>query len=81
MKVEVIAKVHDNKLKWPSEDYIKNYNKFKIEFKIVDKDYGIFVDTYKLKLKGDKEKIEDYLSYLQRKGFKITRKAKERYTL
>lgn len=81
MKVKVIAKVNDWKLKWPSSDYIDNFEKFKIKCEIVDEDLGICIDTYKLKLNGDKEKIEDYLSYLQRKGFKITQKSKKRYTL
>ena len=81
MKIKVVVKVKDWKLKWPSEDYIDNFKKFKIKCEIADEDFGICNDTYKLKLKGDGEKIEDYLSYLQRKGFKIIRKDKERYNL
>ena len=80
-KVKVIVKIHPERLKWPPEDYIGNYNKFKIKCKIVDEELKMFVNLYKLKLKGDKEKIEDYLSYLQRKGFKITRKTRKKYTL
>lgn len=80
MKVKVVAKCNFGKLKWPPSNYIDNFEKFKIKCEIIDTDFGILTDTYKLKLSGDKEKIEDYLSYLQRKGFKITRKDK-RYTL
>lgn len=80
MKIKIVAKVKDSKLKWPSDNYIDNFEKFKIKCEIIDEDFGILTDTYKLKLSGNKEKIEDYLSYLQRKGFKITRKNK-RYTL
>ena len=81
MKIKVVVKVKDWKLKWPSSDYIDNFEKFKIKCEIADENLGIFTATYELKLKGDREKIKDYLSYLQRKGFKIIRKDKKRYTL
>lgn len=81
MKIKVVAKVNDWRLKWPSGDYIDNFEKYKIKCEVVDKDLGICIDKYKLKLSGNKENIEDYLSYLQRKGFKITRNDKQRYTL
>lgn len=71
MKISVKAKVNDCKIKWPSEDYIDEYEKYNLKCKIKKDDFGIIFDKYELKLKGEKHDIERYLTYLQRKGFKI----------
>lgn len=71
MKVYVKLKVSYYKLTWPSSDYIDKYEKYNLECEIKKEDLGIVFDKYELKLKGNKDDIELYLGYLQRKGFKI----------
>ena len=72
MKIYVRAKVNsDKKLKWSADHYISKYKKYNLECKIIDDDIGLIYDKYKLKLKGNKDNLERYLGYLQRKGFII----------
>lgn len=71
MKLYVKAVGKDSKLKWPSYDYVSNYTEFNIECDICDEDLGISKDKYKLCLKGKKENIESFISYLRMKGFKV----------
>lgn len=71
MNVFVKVKVNVDILKWTSKYYIDKYEKYKLKCEVKYFDIGLIYDKYKLKLKGNKENIELFLSYLQRKGFKI----------
>lgn len=71
MQLYVKAIGKDSKLKWPSHDYISNYRRFHIECEICDEDLGFSKDKYELCLKGTKEDIKSFISYLRTKGFKV----------
>lgn len=67
----VLVKVNDYVLKWPSWHYIDKAIEFNISCQIEEKNLGIFIDKYYLKLSGKEEDIETFISYLKLKGFKI----------
>lgn len=71
MEVYVKAVGKDRKLKWPASHYISESKKFEVKCKILHRDLGIFSDTYKLRLKGDPERVAAFISYLKMQGFNI----------
>ena len=71
MQIYVKAIAKDSKLTWPSGNYILNYEKFNIKCIICDENLGFFKDKYKLNLKGTRENINSFISYLRMNGFKI----------
>lgn len=72
MEKFVKVAVNHSKLTWPSWNYIHESSKFKIKCDILDKNLGCFKDTYELKLIGNKNDIDTFLSYLKMKGFQVT---------
>lgn len=71
MKRLVNISVSTFSTKWPSSDYIDEYDRFNIDCTEVSENIGVFKDKYLLKLEGTKENIQMFLDYLKFEGFKI----------
>lgn len=57
--------------KWPSGNYIYNYDRFNIKCTVESKNIGLLRDKYILKLEGTEENIQMFLDYLKYEGFRI----------
>lgn len=73
MKTTIRAKAGDLKFATTieSEEYISKYKKFDLKCKILDEEFKLFSYDYILLLKGKKNDIDAYISFLQKKGFSI----------
>lgn len=66
------VKTNDYKLIWPAENYFFDADRmFNIKCDITKRNNNIFTSKYIIKLEGDAENIESYISYLIANGMKI----------
>lgn len=69
--MKLYVKVVGNNLIHPTSDYVFKYPNFDLDCIGLKRNFGVLRDTYELHLKGTKENIIHYLSYLRMKNFKI----------
>ncbi len=72
MEKFVEVAVNRSKLTWPSFTYIHKSDECKIKCNILNQKIGCFKDYYKLKLIGNPNNIDTFLSYLKMEGFQVT---------
>ena len=73
MKKTIRAKAGDFKFttQLEIEECISKYKKYNLRCKILDEEMKLFSYIYILLLDGEKNDINEYLSFLRKKGFSI----------